>query len=309
MSLRGLTVAITASRRASELARIVESFNGRPYIAPTVGIEANLRKPNEGIIDFINRIIRQDAEYVIFMTGPGVFSLMSIAKSFGMAERLVTSLQKVTIVARSIKPQMTLKKYGIRVDLVPEDNTLKGISKVLKDRGIAGKSIAILWHGDEQPIKLREELYNAGAAKIIEASTYRYSFELKNDGASILNSMGFRFLAPHEEKVVKLVENIISGNIDAITFTSPPSARDLFKIANVHRMNKSLKDSINANVIVAAVGPSTKAALEENGIDVDVMPQVFKMGSMVKSLSDYVTQKGISKGKKIKRKNNNQSAF
>jgi len=302
VSLRGLTVAITGSRRASELARIVESFNGRPYIAPTVGIEANLTKPNEAIIEFINKIIKQDAKYVIFMTGPGVFSLMSIAKSFGMEERLIASLQKVTIVARSIKPQMTLKKYGIRVDLVPQDNTLKGISKLLKDRGIVGKTIAILWHGEEYPIKLREELYKAGAANIIEASTYRYSFELKSDGASILNSMGFRFLAPHEEKVVKLVEDIIGGNIDAITFTSPPSARDLFKIADVHRMSGSLKDSLNTSVIVAAVGPSTKEALKENGIDVDVMPQVFKMGSMVKSLSDYVSQKSLSKGNKIKKR-------
>ncbi|HEY9388018.1 MAG TPA: uroporphyrinogen-III synthase, partial [Nitrososphaeraceae archaeon] len=67
--------------------------------------------------------------------------------------------------------------------------------------------------------------------------------------------------------------------------------------------------SLNTNVIVAAVGPSTKEVLEENGIDVDVMPQVFKMGSMVKSLSDYVSQKGISKGNKIKRKDNNQPAF
>ena len=76
MSLRGLTIAITGSRRASELAKIVENFGGKSYIAPTVGIEANLGKPNEAIMEFINRIVKQEAEYVIFMTGPGVFSLM-----------------------------------------------------------------------------------------------------------------------------------------------------------------------------------------------------------------------------------------
>ena len=81
MSLRGLTVAITGSRRASELAQIVENFGGKPYIAPTVGIEANLSEPNKSITEFINRIVKQDADYVVFMTGPGVFSLMTLARS------------------------------------------------------------------------------------------------------------------------------------------------------------------------------------------------------------------------------------
>jgi uroporphyrinogen-III synthase len=107
--------------------------------------------------------------------------------------------------------------------------------------------------------------------------------------------MGFQFLAPDENKVVKLIEDVISGNIDAITFTSPPSVRDLFKIANIHLMDRSLKDSLNENIIVAAVGPSTREALEENGCYVDVMPQIFKMGPMVKSLCDYIDREGISK--------------
>jgi uroporphyrinogen-III synthase len=98
-------------------------------------------------------------------------------------------------------------------------------------------------------------------------------------------------------KVVKLIEDIICGNIDVITFTSPPSARDLFKIANIHHMNSTLKDSLNENVIVAAVGPSTREVLEENGCHVDVMPQIFKMGPMVTSLCDYIDRKKIFKEK------------
>ncbi len=295
MSLRGLTVAITGSRRASELARIVENFGGKPYIAPTVGIEANLSEPNKSITEFINRIVKQDADYVVFMTGPGVFSLMALARSGGMEGALLTSLKKVTVIARSTKPQMVLRSFGIKVDFVPQENTLKGILNLLKGRDITGKTVAILWHGEEQSAKIREDLYRAGASNIIEASSYTYSFETHKDGASILQAMGFQFLAPDEGKVVKLIEDIIGGNIDAITFTSPPSVRDLFKIANVHGMSSSLKDSLNENVIVAAVGPSTGEALEENGCHVDVMPQVFKMGPMVKSLCDYVGRDGASK--------------
>ena len=295
MSLRGLTIAITGSRRASELAKIVENLGGKPYIAPTVGIEANLGNPNEAIMEFINKLVKQEADYVIFMTGPGVFSLIELARSIGMEAALLASLKKITIVARSAKPQMILRRFGIQVDLIPQENTLKGILDLLKDKDITGKTIAILWHGEEESKKIKEELYKAGISNIIEASSYRYSFETQKDGASILRSMGFQFLAPDENNVVKLIEDVISGNIDVITFTSPPSVRDLFKIANIHHMNSSLKDSLNENVIVVAVGPSTREALEENGCYVDVMPQIFKMGPMVKSVCDYIDREGISK--------------
>jgi uroporphyrinogen-III synthase len=85
--------------------------------------------------------------------------------------------------------------------------------------------------------------------------------ELKKEGASILNSMGFNYIAPSKEKVISLIDNIFAGNIDAITFTSPPSIHDLFKIAHDYNVAEELRNSLNANVVIAAVGPSTKHAL------------------------------------------------
>jgi uroporphyrinogen-III synthase len=287
-----LTVAITASRRASELAHIVESFGGKPYIAPTIGIEADLKKPRKDVLQFLNKVIEGDMDYVIFMTAPGVFSLISIANILGLEEKLVQSLMHITIVARSLKPKIALKKYGVKIDFVPEENTAEGVSKLLLDKGVIGKKIAILWHGD-YPRKLKDNLYKAGAESVIEASTYKYSLELKKEGASILKSMGFVYVAPDEKKVIRLIHDIVDGKIGSITFTSPPSARDLVKIAKVNNLSEVLKNSLNTNVVVVAVGPSTRSALEENGIVVHVMPQTFKMGPMIKALDEFVTQNPV----------------
>ena len=81
-------------------------------------------------------------------------------------------------------------------------------------RGVVGKRIAILWHGD-YPQQLREELYKAGANSVIEASTYRYSIDLKEEGASILKSMGYDYVAPNEKRVIRLIRDIIAGKIDS----------------------------------------------------------------------------------------------
>jgi uroporphyrinogen-III synthase len=283
-----LTIAITASRRASELAHIVKSFGGRPYLAPTIGIEADLKKPKEDVLKFLDKAIAGEVDYAVFMTAPGIFSLFTIAKRLGLEEKLIHSLSKVAIFARSLKPASALKKHGIQVSMIPEENTAKGICRVLITRGVVGKRIAILWHGD-YPQQLREELYKAGANSVIEASTYRYSIDLKEEGASILKSMGYDYVVPREKRVIRLIHDISARKIDSITFTSPPSVHDLIKIAQANRLSDALKKSLNTDVVVVAVGPSTKNALEENGITVDVMPQVARMGPMVKALDEYIS--------------------
>lgn len=290
MPLDGLTVAITSSRRAGELARIVENLGGRPYIAPTIGIEADLENPKEDVLKFLDHVIAGNVDYVVFMTGPGIFSLFSIATKLGLEDKLIHSLSNATIIARSIKPKMVLKKYGVEVNLIPEENTAQGVLRLLLAKGVVGKKIAILWHGD-YPDQLRDTLYKARVLTVIEASTYRYSVGLKKEGASILESMGYDYVAPNERRVVQLIDKIIAGKINSITFTSPPSVHDLFKIAEVNNKSQELKSSLNANVLVVAVGPSTKNAIEEHCITVHVMPRIFKMGSMIKALDEYVTKR------------------
>jgi len=296
MSLAGLTVAITASRRASELANLIISFGGRPYLAPTVGIEARQDISKEAEF-LINKILKEKIDYVVFMTGPGVYSLMSTAKNLGIEKKFAEALQSTTVIARSLKPKIALVNHGIKTDIIPEENTAEGITNLLKSFNLNNKNIAILWHGSYSPL-LKNELQAVGA-KVFESSTYRYSFELKESGARILEMMDFKYIPPDESKVVKLIEDIFKGIVDVITFTSPPSAHDFFKIAEIYYLKETLQYHLNKHTIVVAVGPSTMKALEENYVHVDVMPKVYKMGAMIKSLSDYVSgQYYVSKKKR-----------
>ena len=292
MSLAGLTIAVTGSRRAQELARLITRFGGKPYLAATVGIEESQDIPKE-VEGFMNKISEETIDYVIFMTGPGVYSLMSTARNLGIDKMLIKALRHVTIVARSLKPKIALANYGVKTDIMPEENTAEGIVKLLLSCNIAGKKVVVLWHGSYSSI-IKERLCSADA-EVFEFSTYQYSVELKESGAKILKDMGFVYIPPDEEKVVKLIEDTCKGVIHAITFTSPPSARYLFRIAESHGMKESLQLSLNKNVIVVSVGPSTRKVIEENGVQVDVMPQVYKMGAMVKALCDYMTQSDMPK--------------
>ncbi|MDQ3839528.1 MAG: uroporphyrinogen-III synthase [Thermoproteota archaeon] len=292
MPLNGITVAVTSSRRAWELAHIIKSFGGKPYLAPTVGIDADLQIPSPEVIQFLNRVTHEDFDYIVFMTAPGVFSLFSIARKLGIEEKLLQSLLRTTIIARSSKPKMALKKYGVQVSLVPDENTATGVSKLLLTKGVAGKKVAVLQHGNDTH-ELSDSLYDAGSETVIEASTYRYSPSLKKEGASILKSMGYDYVAPSKKRVIRLIHDIVAGNINSITFTSPPSAYDLIGIAEANHLLEQLKNSLNRNVVVVAVGPSTRSALEKYHIKVDVMPQTFKMGPMIKALEEYIARRDL----------------
>jgi uroporphyrinogen-III synthase len=287
LSLAGLRIVVTGSRRATELARLIMNFGGIPHIVPTIGIQINQGVSGE-IEAFISKIMKEKMDYIIFMTGPGVYSLMFAAKCLGLERKLVESLNQVVVICRSFKSKYALSNHGVKTDAVPEENTGEGIAKLMKNYAVDNKNVAIVWHGSHSAV-LSDELFKSGA-HVLECSIYSYSPELKESGAKILRTMGFDYKTPEEAKVVEVIKEISKGFIDAITFTSPPAAHEIFKIAEKYQLKESLQISLNKYVIVVAVGPSTGKALAEKGVNVDVMPKVYKMGTMVKALSDYITQ-------------------
>ena len=281
--MTGLRIAITSSRRASELADLVKNFGGIPYLAPTTAIQAMQAQP--AIENFITRIIGRRIDYVIFMTGPGVYLFMLAARNLGLEKKLVYALNQIVIVSRSFKPKHALAQHGVRTDIVPEENTSDGIASILNNYDIQDKEIGIVGHG-AYPAGLKEQLTIAGA-QVTECSVYKYSLEPNESGAKILNSMGFKSKTPEEQKVLEVIEEINNRFIDAITFTSPPAVHGLFDIAQVHHTKEFLLSSLNNYTIVVAVGPSTKKALEQNSVKVDVIPKIYKIGPMIKALCDY----------------------
>ncbi|MGH7479947.1 MAG: uroporphyrinogen-III synthase, partial [Candidatus Methylomirabilales bacterium] len=278
-----------------ELAQLITNLGGVPYVAPTVGIEvhADADRETEGLIqDILGREIR----YAIFMTGPGVYRLMSTAERLGVGQEVVEVLNRTQVIARSQKPQKVLEKYGVRVSLVPSDNTSEGIAAEMVKRDVQGKEVAILWHGNSHE-GLRETLHRQGAT-VYEAVTYRYSLELEERGAAVLAAVGFKSLPPEEQRILELIHDLGQGKIDVITFTSPPSARNLFRFAEAHGLDDEVRRALHETVVVVAVGPPTRRALEEHGIQVDVMPEVYKLGPMMRATVDYLAQDRLDRRKR-----------
>lgn len=283
--LEGRTVAITGSRRASELAQLVAKFGGVPYVAPTVGIEVQ-EEAGRQVDALADRIVGGGFDYAVFMTGPSVYLLISRAGERGLQQQLVERLNRLIVVARSHKPEKVLETYGVHVALVPSDNTAEGIAAAMAPLPLRGKRIAVLWHGAPVPL-LRETLEGKGA-DVFEAQAYTYAPALEARGAEVLGALGFAYVPPEHQKVLDLIRDAVEGRIQIITFTSPPAARNLFRLATESGRLEKVRGALNERVLVVAVGPPTRQAIEAFGVRVDVMPEVYKMGPMVRAIADHL---------------------
>jgi uroporphyrinogen-III synthase len=296
LSLSNLNIAVTASRRAGELAQVIRSLGGRPYIAPTTGIKRE-EYPLLDVSKFIELAKESRPDFVVFMTGPRVYSLIDFSSELGKKERLINILRNTILVARSPKTQMSLFNFGLRQILIPTlDYTSTGVLQLFESMGVT-KKIAIIWHGasSRHLVKGLERLRN----NIIEVFVYRYSETSDLNDTRILESMGFKSFLSDETRITNLVMDINLGSIDAITFTSPPSVRGLLNFAKRFKLWETLQNSLNSIAIVLAVGPSTARELEKNGVVVDVVPEVFKMKPMIDALALYIPNNPVSK--KVKR--------
>ena len=286
MSLHGITVAITSSRRASELANLVRKFGGIPYVAATIGIKNN-RPLNSECNQFIETISNQKMHFFVFMTGVGVFNLFQNIQKSHKLNIVNEKFGSTIVIARSNKPKMELGKFGIKTNFIPNINTIEGILDLLKNFDVKNKNIGILWHGDSSN-SFKRKLESQGA-NVFDFSSYSYSTNLEQKNGTILKEMGYDFVAPNEEKIEKLIDDIINGTVDSITFTSPPAVKEFFELAKRRNKFNSLKDKLNKDVLVVSVGPSTSNMLEQSHVVVDVTPNNYRMGPMIKELADYVS--------------------
>ncbi|HUK74457.1 MAG TPA: uroporphyrinogen-III synthase [Nitrososphaerales archaeon] len=293
--LEGLTIVVTGSRRASEQSALVTNLGGTPYVVPTVGI--SIPSDDSEIEPFLRDLVGADgADYAVFMTATGVRAMMLAAERLGLQKAVLDALnsKRTTVVARSGKPRGELARSGIKVDASPpvDEATASGILRLLRARGLAGKRVAILWHGSKNPA-LGEGVMASGGGRVFECLTYRYSTSLGPEGAEVLRSIGFRYKAPEEQAVVQLINEIVEGKrrIDAMTFTSPPAVANLFEVAAEHGLDERLRRALEerSDIAIAAVGPSTRAELEGHGVRVDVVPAVSAMGAMMNALAAWAT--------------------
>jgi uroporphyrinogen-III synthase len=139
----------------------------------------------------------------------------------------------------------------------------------LVSEGVAGKRVAFQLQGRDDP-EITSRLEAAGAT-VTTIPIYRWS------------------KAEASGRVADLIDRCCRGQIDAITFTAAPQVHYLIEMADSVGAAAALIDALNNGIVVGCIGPVCASAARQEGIRSPVVPDNWRLGSLVKAVADALS--------------------
>ncbi len=275
-SFGGRRVISFESRRAVEIAAIIESYGGRPVVAPSMQ-EIPLEAGPEALA-FARHLLAGEYQAVIFTTGVGARYLIEMLEPSFPRDRLVAALAATTVVARGPKPVKALRELRVPVTLtVPEPNTWHDILATL-DAAPGGFTLA----GSQ--IAVQE--YGPGNPEFIEA--------LQARGVRVTRVPVYRWALPADlEPLRAAIRLVCAGDAPVLLFTSATQVEHVAQVAREMGAWDQFREAAS-RALVASIGPICSDALREHGLPIHLEPEHPRMGHLVKTAASGVQTGGRS---------------
>lgn len=284
-NFQGLSVLTLESRRGREMARLIETYGGKPIHAPAMR-EVPLSS-NPAALKFAEALFQGELDVVIFLTGAGARALLNVLEtahcsapisssaprsairtSLDAREEFFSALRKVQVIARGPKSLAVLREWNVPVALfAAEPNTWRELLQAVDvaKLDLRDKQIGVQEYGVSN-LELLDGLRLRGA-RVMPVPVYQWA--LPEDTAPLRNA----------------VDSIIEGRIDVVLFTTGVQVVHLFEIADQAGKRDALKAALT-NVVKAAIGPATAEALSSFGLGADLQASHPKMGFLVKEAAE-----------------------
>jgi uroporphyrinogen-III synthase len=166
------------------------------------------------------------------------------------------------------KTQEILNDNGLEADMVPSDYTAEGLLESFEDYDLKGKKIGL-----PRTMVARKVLPDG----------------LRSSGADVFLADAYQSAVPQDKTSMEcLINKIINQEIDAVTFTSPLTVKNLFEVAGKEREEKLIRVLSQKKVLTAAIGPITGKTLEEYGIEA-IIPSKYTVNDMMIKLFDSMS--------------------
>ena len=267
--LHNLRVLSLESRRAKEMAKLIENHGGHAIVAPSMR-EVPLESNTEALA-FARALAAGEFDVVIFLTGVGTRALARVVGTICPAEKFAAALRKIDVVARGPKPVAALKELDVPVTLtVPEPNTWRDLLRALDEKKkslpLEGRRVAVQEYGTSNP-ELLAGLGERGA-RVTPVPVYQWA--LPEDTAPLRAA----------------VEAIAHARVDMALFTTSVQVVHLLRIAIEMNKEQELRRGFGA-MVVGSIGPVTTAELRAQGFHVDFEPPHPKMGFLVNEAAKH----------------------
>ena len=257
----GLHVGAFESRRADEMARLIELSGGVAHVSPSVR-EAAVAG-DAGAIDFVRRLIAGEVGAAIFLSGSGFQRLLSAAENHVGRRPYLAALRATVTIARGLKVAKAMGDASIRpTHTVAKPYTWREVLDTIdRQVPVEGRVVAVQEYGQPNPGLVVG--LEARGARVLRVAIYRW--ELPDD------------TRPLEENVRRLAQ----GDLDVVLFTSAVQLMHVLLVARQLDLERPVRDMLQ-RCVVGSIGPMMSDALRGESLPVDVEAGDSKIGQLVR---------------------------
>lgn len=252
--LQNKTIVITrAIDQAEESSLLFSQYGAKVILFPAVKII-----PPDSWKEFDDVVMNvKPPDYIIFT------SSNAVKKFYERLSELNQELNYTDIIIAAVgsKTAAECKRFGIPVNILPDEYSARGLIKTLshyelKDRVIFIPRSAI--GRDELPV------------------------ELEKTGAVVKAVSVYNVVQPNADEAASYIKELQENKIDLFVFTSPSTFENFISIVAIDDIPDYFRETD-----VAAIGSTTRAAIEERGVKVSVQPEEFTMEGLLKAVLKF----------------------
>jgi uroporphyrinogen III methyltransferase/synthase len=251
--LFGRRVLVTRSRdQSGELVELLETRGAEAVEAPLIKVV-----PPEDYAP-LDEACARSAEYdwIVFTSANGANAFMDRLLA---GPRDARALADTKLCAVGPGTASRLARFGLKVDVVPDDHRAEGVIAALKRAGSL-KGVKVLFPKADIAREVLPE-------------------ELRAAGADVSEVVAYRTVTADSDAHLAIYRELLEERIDVVTFSSASAVRAFISI---HGAEQAI-DLLN-HTLVATIGPVTAEAAHRYGIN----PQIIPASSTVPALVDAI---------------------
>jgi uroporphyrinogen-III synthase len=260
--MKSKIVAILETRAGAHLAELVARRGGAPLHAPA--LEEVPEIDPQAVQSLLSQWRAEPFDICIFQTGVGTRALFAASDAANLSGELAEGLAASTVVVRGPKPVGELSARGVRIDIkAASPFTTATVLDALSDVSMAGASVLVQRYGETN------EALAAG---------------LRKRGATVREIATYHWALPADtQPLLKLLEALAHGRVDAVVFTSAVQIHNLYSMAEKAGSAADLAKNLNRS-IVASIGPVCSRALRRYGVEPSFEASPPKLGALMAAL-------------------------
>lgn len=243
-------VAITRPfDRINEAVKLVEANGATAFVAPTLELRLLNTPSLKKLMDNAG-----DLDWLIFTSATSIDSIFHFYPDF-----LDDLNSKCKIAVIGHKTAEVAIENQLPVDIVPDNYTAEGLLECFSVLDMSGLNVGIP--------------RTFSARKVLPDT-------LEDMGANVMLAESYKSMLPEDTvRIELLISKILNGDVDAVTFTSPLTVKNLFEVATDDEKIK-LASMMSTDVLTVCIGPITYKILDKYNVKC-VYPDTYTVKDMM----------------------------